>query len=197
MDIMCDIETLGTLPDSAIISIGAVVFDYNNAENPIYSKFYRIIAPDLQRYSVTYETIKWWMNQSEAARSVFNFANDTHIVLDTASAMYDFRNWLSTNSFQNIWAHSTCFDIIILENAFRTEGHQIPWSHRQVRDTRNILELTGVRISNTGINHNALDDATAQALAVIEAHQKIYTWKLKAENPIIQVPTELNTYAGG
>lgn len=174
MDLMLDLETLGTLPNSVIISIGAVTFDYNNYTNGISSKFYATIKPDLKNYSVTYDTISWWMKQSEEAKQVFN-----HTSISTFEALYRFRSWLSTVTIQNIWAHPSSFDIVIIENALRKEAIEIPWNYRQIRDSRTLLDTTGIKIANTGIHHNALDDATAQALAVIEAHKLIESWKYK------------------
>ena len=169
MDIMCDIESLGTLPNSAIISIGAVAFDYNSGIN---SKFYKVVKPDLTKYSVTYDTIKWWMKQSEEAKTVFSDST-----LSTFDALYIFRSWLSSLTIQHIWAHPSSFDLVILENAFRKENIEVPWNYKQLRDSRTLLDIAGVKITKIGVQHNALDDAIAQAEAVINARNLIELWK--------------------
>ena len=69
---MIDIETMGNKPGSAIVSIGAVMFDPKNWEDPDKkSKFYSTI--NLQScldcgLEVDGSMVYWWMQQSEDAR---------------------------------------------------------------------------------------------------------------------------------
>jgi hypothetical protein len=78
---MIDLETLGTGPDVIVVSVGAVLFDADTGETG--GEFYRILdyqdQIDLGR-KPSADIIKWWMEQTNEARSVFkdgvSLAND-------------------------------------------------------------------------------------------------------------------------
>lgn len=172
--VMIDLETLGTRPGSMIVSIGACVFDLNKG---IGETFYAII--DIARSNqegpiplcIEGSTVKWWMQQSDEARAVFNDPAAEHI----ASSLQRFRNWLDEVGGKYIWGHGASFDPVLLDAAFFACDLKTPWSHKAIRDTRTIFELAQVSAEDfaAGIKHNALDDAIAQAHAVIEAHKRL------------------------
>ena len=71
IDVMLDYETMSTASNAATPSIGAVVFDLENAIVDKDRSFYRNI--DLQScidagLQVDGSTIMWWFEQSDAAR---------------------------------------------------------------------------------------------------------------------------------
>jgi len=179
-DLMLDLETLGTKSNSVILSIGAVFF------NPITSKigdeFYCVI--DRQScYNAGLEddqsTIDWWHEQSNEAReAVFN--NLDRISL--ANALIDFDSFIRQNAnlkTVKVWGNGSGFDNVILNNAYRAINVNPPWSHRNDRDVRTIVDLgrdLGIDPKSTmvfeGTKHNALADAIHQAkyLSVIFQH---------------------------
>lgn len=71
--LMIDLETMGNKPNAPIVSIGAVFFEPSTGE--LGEEFYRVVSlkssmdggavPDP-------DTIMWWMQQSEEARSAIN-----------------------------------------------------------------------------------------------------------------------------
>ena len=66
MNLMFDIETLGTKRNSAVLSIGAVLFN----QQAIISQFYVNIdlASNVQNArTIDSDTFYWWMAQSAAA----------------------------------------------------------------------------------------------------------------------------------
>ena len=70
-NLMLDIETLGTGPNSVILSIGAVEFD----ETGVISKFYEAIDPESCTdwgLQIDARTVLWWMDQNDAARKTFS-----------------------------------------------------------------------------------------------------------------------------
>ena len=72
-DLMIDLETLGTTPETPVISIGAVFF--NPETKKLGPTFYLPLAVDEQisrGRKPTGATLKWWMQQSNAAKKVFN-----------------------------------------------------------------------------------------------------------------------------
>ena len=69
-NIMLDIETLGDVSYSSILSIGAVKFDINTGETG--DTFY--VTVDLQScldagLIITASTFNWWLEKDEAARN--------------------------------------------------------------------------------------------------------------------------------
>ncbi|MDM9619112.1 3'-5' exonuclease [Rhizobium sp. S96] len=164
---MIDIETLGTAPGSVIASIGAVEFDASNGE--FGRQLYVIVdIESAQRAGLTMDaaTVKWWLQQSDAARAN-TFATGQHINM----ALIDLQCFIENAEPTRIWAHSPSFDLVQLDAAYRKTDLRIPWTFRQHRDTRTLFDLTGVKIQPNGTHHDALDDAKAQALAVVEAYR--------------------------
>ena len=162
INFMLDIETLGTKPDAAIVQMAIVAFDRETFE-PKDSGICVNVDPDLNKYSVDMDTIRFWMNQNEEARSsVFIDAYYVRVGLSEISDYY----YIHTRDIDTpIWSMPPSFDQVILGNAFRTEGVKIPWHYRSPRDMRTIIDLAGLKkeeIVKADISHNALSDCHAQ-----------------------------------
>ncbi len=72
-DIMIDLETLATSPNSAVLTIGAVKFDPfgNELEMPSCEKLYikvDIDSCDELNLDVNDDTLNWWSRQSKEAQ---------------------------------------------------------------------------------------------------------------------------------
>ena len=166
---MIDIETLGTKPGAAILSIGAVVF--NPMTGKIGEGFYTNIAQAhaAETREVDDDTLKWWKNQSEEARNAFH---DPPGVASTVAAD-QFLKYLSRVTEDHggalkPWGNGSCFDITILEDFFRQWRRKCPWGFWNVRDVRTIVDICHGVINHkdfkfAGTAHNALDDAIHQA----------------------------------
>jgi hypothetical protein len=169
--IMVDLETMGTAPGSAIVSLGAVAFD--PFAGTLGEEFYRVISLDsCQRAGLTIdaETVMWWLRQSETARS--HLARPD--VEQLASVLGWFATWWRRQSGQFIWGHGANFDEPLLSAAFRAAHVVVPWKYWDARCTRTLFALTGDRPDRkAGVHHTALDDAKAQAEAVIRAYVKL------------------------
>lgn len=169
--IMVDLETMGTAPGSAIVSLGAVAFD--PVAGTLGEEFYRVIdLASCQRAGLTIDagTLVWWLRQSEAARA--------ELVRDDATALPTVLGWFATwwrrQQGQFIWGHGANFDEPLLRAAFRAACVTVPWRYWDARCTRTIFALTGEKPNREqGVHHNALDDAKAQAEAVIRAWRKL------------------------
>lgn len=169
--IMVDLETMGAVPGSAIVSLGAVAFD--PVAGRIGETFYRRIdLASCQRHGLTIDagTVGWWLQQSEAARAELVDPN-----CDTLpNALGWFASWFRRQGGEFIWGHGGNFDEPLLACAFRACFVQIPWRYSAARCTRTIFALTGEAPDRAqGTHHNALDDARAQAEAVIRAWRKL------------------------
>jgi hypothetical protein len=169
---MLDLETLGTLPGSAILSIGAVPF------NPITGRiscvnFYcnLMTAPQLERgMTENEETKKWWSEQSAEARA--RLSNPSPLGVHMALAL--FREFWRDQGIKYIWSHGAGFDVVLMEHLMRAFSFEIPWHHRDVLDTRTVYHMTGLKPrKDMGLAHYAVDDAREQAWAVCEGYHDL------------------------
>lgn len=175
--VMVDIETLGARPGSVIASIGAVVFDANT----IIEEWECLVDPQScvdVGLRLEVDTIKWWMRQSDDARAkTFGLR-----ALPVADALSELNRWANgVHGCTNYWSHGATFDLVMLHEAYiATKVSPLMKDFRRARDTRTLYEITGTNpktFMGTGTAHNAVDDARAQALAVIESWRMLRRWK--------------------
>ena len=72
-DAMVDLETMGTGPNSRILSLGAVMFDYRGIEKEFYHKITKKSCDKLG-LEEDESTKQWWAKQSAEAREVLMMA---------------------------------------------------------------------------------------------------------------------------
>lgn len=186
-DIMLDIETLGTGPNAAILSIGALAFCasrplVNYPENLGWTFHMGVdlsATPETLRGLITPSTVEWWLQQSDAARqSVINgfpYRSPLGLVLE------ELNQWI--RSFPNfeairLWSYGPTFDETIVRCAFERYGITFPLGYRQSRCCRTLQdtagELTGWTLPpREGLAHNALDDCKQQAANVVDQFQAL------------------------
>lgn len=167
-EVMLDLETMSTGSNAAIISIGAVAF--NIERNKLGPEFY--LNVDLAS-SVKYggaidpSTVMWWMQQSEEARKAL--LKDG---VDISLALNQFSTWLDHMTdgpkIVNMWGNGAGFDNVVLASAYTRLEKKVPWNFRNDRCYRTIKNLyPNIKAPNTGVEHNALDDAKYQATHLI------------------------------
>lgn len=162
---MIDTETLGTKPGAAILSIGAVIFGPAGMGDTFYAP---VLLESCVNVGLTIDpaAITWWMRQSDEARAAA-FRNDAAPLWQVLG---DFFDWFNAQRAKHPWCHGATFDVPILENAFEACNLAAPWEYWNVRDTRTLYDLAGVKVDRaTGTHHNALDDAINQAKAAAQA----------------------------
>lgn len=167
MDLMIDLETLGTNPDCPVISIGAVFFD----KTGLKSEFYINLDVDKQINDgrrMTADTFKWWMSQTDGAKRVFKEKPTT--VSKGLSEFVEFVKKGASVKRVKPWGNGSTFDISILEDLFEEYEIKVPWLFYNIRDMRTFKEYVydGKDMKFEGTAHNALDDAKQQANVVIE-----------------------------
>lgn len=156
---MVDLETLGTAPDSIIVSIGAVVFD----ERGIQDEGSWNLHLDQPERHLDINTMKWWMQQSDEARKVF--ANRETVALRHALEELA----LQFDKETRIWSYGANFDEVLLANAYHQIGRGTPWSYKHVRCLRTVRAMyKDVTVVEQGTKHNALDDARWQVQLLLE-----------------------------
>lgn len=169
-DVMLDLETLGTRYSAQIISIGAVYFDRETGG--IGDGFFKNIDGSQFRdeFTTDYDTIKWWFEQSDAARQ---FAMKDAIGL--IPALQELNEFLLKRGNIQLWSHAT-FDIPILMNAFEVAGIKCVVPFRNMRDLRTLMDLSKhhSETPREGTHHHALNDATYQVQYAVEAIQKLH-----------------------
>lgn len=168
-NIMLDLETLGNRETAAILSIGAVRFDWG--QNKTGSEFYTLVdVEDCTRYGLTMDvsTIKWWMLQSDAARAIFN--NRAPLLRE---ALAEFTRFVNEIPGSVIWGNGATFDNMIIRNAYRQSAMVIPWSYRDDLCYRTLRRICPIKYNEPKVPHNALEDARAQALTAIAIMRKL------------------------
>lgn len=159
---MIDLETLGTVADAVILSIGAVRFDLNS-EQISDAGFYRSVSIESNldfKRRIQEDTLIWWLKQSSAAQAVFHEPKET---LETA--LCEFSDWLGDDS-SFMWSNGADFDLPMLAHAYTQATVEVPWkfwNNRCLRTFKNLPQAKNVYVPRLGTHHNALQDAIYQA----------------------------------
>lgn len=179
--LMVDIETLGSRPGAAIASIGAVVF----TEDGVVSEFETTVDIEGQRelgLKFDASTILWWLQQPKEAINA-TFARRGPSLF---TALSDLAIFAADEGVVDYWSHGATFDLVLLNEASLITGAPpLVKDFRRARDTRTLFEITDVNpktFMGTGTAHNAVDDARAQALAVIESWRVLRRWRNAAND---------------
>jgi hypothetical protein len=182
MDLCFDLETLGTDPDAVVLSIGAVLFDYDRG---VTGRFYMVLDRtwQMQHRSVTADTLDWWMEQSQEARDAIWKAKQ---VFEPAYALQALQHFVPAD-VRFAWCRGLNFDDPIMAHLYKQLGHEKPWKFFQGRDSRTVLDDVGGAPlpTRSGIHHQALDDAEyeAQRLIAVLNHRREQSRTLKLFMP--------------
>ncbi len=210
MDIIIDIETLGTKPHSPIIEIGACAI--NNRTGKITANFSRRVPsgytfaymvdrdsvecapPDMQ------ETITWWLADSGRKETLGKILGRS-VCIHEHCPLYEFVDWMIQQNVKaggniRVWANGPQFDLVILQSAFDRYGIKRPWTCRQERCVRTALEMADYEKGSTswierGPRHRALNDARH------EARKLFYAGALGEVSKIMMRLRQRGTVKGG
>jgi exodeoxyribonuclease VIII len=169
MDIMLDLETMGTSSHAAIAAIGMVAFNLEDGPRPLpRSGDHTLYIPvDLESSVRTggvmdVSTVQWWLQQSDTARAEIH----TTAGAGMARALEHVADWIDEVAHRDdvrIWGNGAAFDNVILRNAFERIGFYVPWKFYNDRCYRTIKSLRpDVLLERTGTQHHALVDALQQ-----------------------------------
>jgi len=184
IDVVVDLETLGTAEDAAILQIGCVipVFSYSKLPNQPDKFFEATIAYEHaigSEFSKDPDTLDWWEKQSsEARKSVFS-GQDSY-----EDAFGKLRDWMLSIKAQGfeirLWGNGPEFDNRILDYALRCYNITNLWGFRDNHSMRTAqlffpqykkwLEKTGEKY----IKHTALGDAMYEAEILEEVADDAY-----------------------
>jgi len=167
-----DIETLGTSPDTVVLTIGGIKFDPME-DDGLHSEFYYRLNADEQidmGRTVDEKTLEWWETQSEEVKAEALDTNDRIPVEETLKAL---NKWLV--GVDKIWCQGPVFDIGILENLYKQIGLHHNWPFYIIRDSRTLFGLMDKdpRKEIDFTAHNALADAIVQSLCIQKVYKKL------------------------
>jgi len=168
LEVMLDLETLGTGNNAVILSIGAVKFDLKE-QGTAGAPFEVFIDPKTctdAGLELDANTVLWWMHPDRAAaREVFVGKQLTPL----QQALFMFTSWMGGD--RPVWGNGATFDNVILRNAFKAAFVPCPWHFRNDRCFRTMSNiLPQQEWERVGTHHSAVDDAATQALYL----QRIY-----------------------
>lgn len=173
IDIMTDIETLGTNKDSTIFQISAIAFDIITGDHK--AEFNQIVDIEKNKeVNGTGSTLKWWLNTNkELLQNLLNQG-----AYSSEDVLSNFYNWINELKSQysevNLWGNGILFDNALIQAQLRDMGLDYPISYKNDRDVRTIVDLACMKLSLSEkelkdkfndselVEHNALDDVKYQ-----------------------------------
>jgi hypothetical protein len=188
--VMLDIETLGTRPGSAILSIAAVAFDFDAgmavnypAGDASVGEF--MVTIDLKsnieaNMHLNASTALWWMKQEDA---LVNWVAAPKVALslalDSFSKYIELLTVEGTEVF--VWGNSNRFDMGLMEAAYQALDKKIPWKFRNERDVRTLVgfapeikeEYIKIAKESGQVLHDPLVDAHLQISYCVATYRKL------------------------
>jgi len=172
--VMVDLETMGNISYSSIVSIGAVEFDINTGETGREFEINVSLQSCLDLgLIVNGSTIMWWLNNDDKSRQKLQ-ENPQHLAI----ALNKFQTFLLENPQDvKLWGNSNRFDLGLLHNAYTKCDIQLPWNHRYERDVRTLSSFAPdikKRIqTEEGVAHTSIADCKQQIRYCVETWNKL------------------------
>lgn len=189
--IMMDLETRGTVPGCAGISIGCVEMDFVKLE--LGREFYTVVSlPDSLEHFLEEDpdTVEWWEKlkaKSPEAGKLLEECNHPDAP-GLVAAMESLNDWLKDIGAgvrsTRLYGNGADFDNPILRVMYQAAKVQPFGSKagffggRCYRTLKSLDELFGPafaapKLERTGVYHHALDDAKTQALHLMDIVRKV------------------------
>lgn len=164
LDVMIDLESMGTRTDSAVVAIGACEFDMDR--DAIGALFYATAdLSDAVGHGLKMDagTVKWWLQQGDKSRQEIA---RPQFRLPVALGL--FADWLHERGPREevrVWGNGPSFDNAMLSHSYAACGIELPWRFRNDRCVRTLCAMypSIAADAREGVHHNALDDAIFQA----------------------------------
>lgn len=167
-DFMLDLETLGTRPGDAVISVGGVLFDRETKSiGPGFRANLDIEQVLASGFGVTGSTIKFWFEQSDEARqqALENPQNVASVLMGMAEFLTQGEG--GVNQSMRVWGNGAAFDNVLLREMYQRLGMQEPWAFWNDRCFRTLKNehprRKELEPDFEGEKHNAYADALHQA----------------------------------
>lgn len=167
-DFMLDLESLGTRPGDAVISVGGVLFDRETKSiGPGFRANLDIEQVLSSGFGVTGGTLKFWFEQSDEARqqAVENPQNVAAVLMGMAEFLTQGEG--GVNQSMRVWGNGAAFDNVLLREMYQRLGMQEPWEFWNDRCFRTLKNehprRKELEPDFKGEKHNAYADAVHQA----------------------------------
>ena len=172
-DVMIDIEGLGTGPDATILTIAAVEFDPLVRDCLGRQYYVRVDMESQADRRIEQGTLEWWATQPAPIRDDA-FSEQDRVSLDTALEGLTRMVWHS----RRVWAQGPCYDMTILEHAYKSLNRALPWKYFSVRDSRTLFSLAP-QLARYPASHNALEDCCCQIALIWDTLEYLKIRELK------------------
>lgn len=181
-DVMVDLETMGTRPGDAVLSIGAVLFDRQTKTLGLSFRVNLDIEQVMAAgFACAGSTMQWWLGQPEEARTAL-LERPTNII----NALTGFAEFLTdgeggVNKGLKFWGNGAAFDNTLLRTMYQKLGMREPWEFWNDRCFRTLKNEHPKRKElephRGGVFHNAHDDAVHQAKWAINLfhNERVFT----------------------
>lgn len=169
-DVMIDIECLGIAPEALILTIAAVAFDpFSHRIDHEHSLYFRIDPASQPTRQIDEATVAWWAQQPKIAQEEA-FSEEDRIPLAEALHKLASLIWRS----KRVWANGICYDMTILEHAYKQLGIPLPWQYYKVMDARTVYKMLP-KVGKPPNNHHAFHDCVNQIgmLQEVFSHYRI------------------------
>lgn len=158
-DVTLDLETTALCPTAAVMSIGAVAWNRNQADTPFYetgsmnnADYLYLRHVDLRSqfvngFTFDQDTANWWASRSKEAKMAVT-APDFQPCDSIEHVVVDFFQWITEIANGDeicLWSQGSDFDIAILRNICQKFQIDLPVSYKNFRDHRTFF-LEGARI---------------------------------------------------
>lgn len=181
-EITLDLETLGTRPGCAILSIGAVAHVAGRPADEMEEYYASIDLESCQAAGLRIDagTIGWWLQQDFGVRAEA-FAG----TLSLQYVLVTFAAWLKSVESADgmeIYGKGPSFDCAILGAAYSATGQKTPWRYTGERCVRTVVaegarilgqEAAEALVSPPEIAHHALHDARAEMRSLIAIREAV------------------------
>ena len=165
LNLMLDIETLGTNPNAIVLSIGAVFFTKGGLKETFYVELNKEDQVSRGRRS-TPSTVEWWNTRGIPIPGDAS-CNNTVVLKQLQEFIND--GQIFHGKDVKVWGNGSSFDVTIMEHLFSIYNIEAPWKFFNVRDVRTIVDLYPKCRPREENPHHALEDAKNQAKWVIKA----------------------------
>ena len=156
MDLMVDLEGLGTGPETTILTIAAQEFDPLERGRLGRDFYVRVSLESQEGRSIEQGTIDWWATQPDIVKQEA-FSEEDRIPLQEALQELHRIMWHA----KRVWAQGPTYDMNILEHAYKSLQMPLPWKYYSVRDSRTVFGLAP-NLQTYPASHHALEDCRRQ-----------------------------------
>ena len=174
LDVMLDLETLGTKEGSIILSVALKTFCVDATKEPKedynYHQHISVLSSLFYHLTSDYDTEEWWAQQSvEARKKVLEGQKEAVEVDGVARFLHALLTRWSEDYNLYIWGRGVGgFDLPLLDAMMRTvigEGCKTPWKYWAAMDVRTIMnfcKMCGHQPAKEDTPHDAMEDVQKQ-----------------------------------